>query len=181
MESHPREVSLPAEAFDHLRAALVKEAGDAAGVHALHAAGFSTGESMYELFSLTTPSPPGELGQARFFTSLTRFFRSRGWGSLTHESRHPGVSVLGSADWAEAESAGEAHPTCAFSSGVLSSLLTRAAGAPVAVLETTCRARGDARCEFAFGSEATIQAIYGALVEGDSLDEALALLQSGTR
>lgn len=179
MESHPREVSLPAEAFEHLRSALVQEGGETAGVHALHAAGFATGESIYELFALSSPSPPEDLGPTRFFNGLADFFRSRGWGSLTHESRHPGLSVLSSDDWAEAEEESDGHPTCAFSSGVLSYLLTRAAGAPVAVLETSCRARGDARCEFAFGSEHTVQAVYGALVEGGSLDDALAALRSG--
>lgn len=179
MESQPREISIPAEAFEHLRAALVQEGGEAAGVHALHAAGFATGESIYELFVGSTGRTPEDTGPGRFFAGLADFFRSRGWGTLTHESRHPGLSVLSSVDWAEAEEESEGHPTCAFSSGVLSYLLTRAAGAPVAVLETACRARGDARCEFAFGSEHTIQAVYGALVEGGTLDDALASLRSG--
>lgn len=176
MESHPREVSVPAEAFDHLRAALVQEAGETAGVHALHAAGFSTGESVYDLFAPGDDVETTQLATGAFWSRVTAFFRDRGWGELVHESRHPGVSVLASPDWAEAEDRGGSHPTCAFTSGILSYLLTRAAGGPVAVLETSCRARGDARCEFAFGSERTIQELYAALLDGASLDDALARL-----
>lgn len=176
MSSTPREVSVPAVAFDHLRAALVQEAGETAGVHALHAAGFSSGESVYDLFAGPGGPPAGELGTGVFWSRIGSFFRERGWGDLVHESRHPGVSILASDDWAEAEDRGGHHPTCAFTSGVLSYLLTRAAGAPVAVLETACRARGDERCEFAFGSERTIHDLYAVLLEGCSLDEALVRL-----
>lgn len=176
MESTPREVSIPAEAFDHLRAALAKEAGETPGVHALHAAGFSTGESMYDLLMRPDGTPPGDLATGAFWSRIGTFFRERGWGELLHEPRHPGVSVLSSTDWAEVGRGTGAHSTCAFTSGVLSYLLTRAAGASVAVLETSCRARGDDRCEFAFGSERTINELYGVLLEGCSLDEALGRL-----
>ncbi|MEQ9570186.1 MAG: V4R domain-containing protein [Longimicrobiales bacterium] len=176
MQSTPREVSLPAEAFDHLRAALVREAGETAGVQALHAAGFSTGERVYDLFARADDTPGAGLGTGAFWSRVTSFFRDRGWGLLVHESRHPGVSVLSSADWAEAGAGDGDHSTCAFTSGVLSCVLTRAADAPGAVLETSCRARGDERCEFAFGSERTIHGLYEVLLEGCSLDEALARL-----
>lgn len=175
MEPDPREVSVPAEAFDHLRAALVQEAGETAGVHALHAAGFSTGESVYDLFT-GGAGPAADLGTGAFWARVTAFFRERGWGHLMHESRHPGVSVLSSPDWAEAGRAGGSHSTCAFTSGVLSYLLTRVAGGPVAVLETSCRARGDDRCDFAFGSERTINDLYAVLLEGGTLEDALARL-----
>jgi hypothetical protein len=50
------------------------------------------------------------------------------------------------------------------------------AGSPVAVLEVSCRTRGDDRCSFLFGSEQAIHDVYGLLLEGDSLDDALATL-----
>ncbi len=175
MESPPREVSLPAEAFDHLRTAAA-HSDRGGGVEALHAAGYASGTSLYRLFTRSLSGAPESVGVTPFFEGLSACFRTRGWGTLTHESRHPGVAVLSSPDWAEADGAVERAETpagCAFSTGVLSSLLTRAAGAPVAVLETSCRGRGDDRCTFAFGSEATIRQLYRTLLEGDSLDDAL--------
>lgn len=172
MEHHPREVAIPAQAFDHLRAALAQEADEAAGVRVLHAAGFSTGEGIYEM--LGAAGDPLALGTGRFWSRLAEVFGDRGWGSLSHEARHPGVSVLVSGDWAEATERADDHPTCAFTTGMLSYVLTRVAGAPVAVLETSCRARGDRRCEFAFGSERTVQSLYAGLLDGASLDDALA-------
>ena len=173
MRELPREVSIPAAVFDHLRAALTEGAGEAAGVGALHAAGFASGEAMYELFDPSEHLQPAEVGATAFWTRLGRFFDQRGWGELAPESPHPGIALLVSEDWAEADVPGEEHSTCAFTSGVLSYLLTRTAGSPVAVLETACRARGDARCEFAFGSERTIHALYSQLVDGQSFSEAL--------
>jgi predicted hydrocarbon binding protein len=176
MHDQPREVSIPAAVFDHLRAALAEGAGEAAGIAALHAAGFAAGEEMYDLFDPSGSSPPSALGATAFWTKLARFFGDRGWGELDSESPHPGIAVLVSDDWAEADASGEEHSTCAFTSGVLSYLLSRTAGAPVAVLETSCRARGDDRCAFAFGSERSIQGLYTQLVEGHSFSEALARL-----
>lgn len=176
MHEQPREISIPAAVFVHLRAALADAAGEAAGVAALHAAGFASGEGLYALFDQGGDSPSEALGTSAFWTKVGRFFGERGWGALEAESPHPGISLLVSDDWAEADSPGPAHSTCAFTSGVLSYLLTQTAGAPVAVLETSCRARGDDRCEFAFGSERTVHTLYTQLVEGHSFSEALARL-----
>jgi hypothetical protein len=46
----------------------------------------------------------------------------------------------------------------------------------VAVLEVDCRARGADRCCFAFGSEVAIHDLYGHLLDGSDLDDALAAL-----
>jgi hypothetical protein len=59
---------------------------------------------------------------------------------------------------------------------MLSALLSGAAGGPVAVLEVTCRTKGDDRCTFAFGSAATVHDLYGLLLEGQALEAALAAL-----
>lgn len=174
MHQRSREVSIPAAAFDHLRGALADAVGESAGVAALHAAGFASGESLFEMFSRTDDGPPSALGTRAFWAKVARFFGERGWGRLDAESPHPGVAFLVSDDWAEADSSGDEHSTCAFTSGALSYLLTETAGAPVAVLETSCRARGDDRCEFAIGSERNIHTLYTRLVEGHPLSEALA-------
>lgn len=176
MVQRPREVTIPAAAFDHLRTALAEHSAEGAGVSALHAAGFASGEALYEVFAETGGGSPERLGRTRFWQRLAGFLSDRGWGTLEHATPHPGVSVLRSRDWAEAETTDDAHSTCAFTSGLLSAMLSRTAGAPVAVLETTCRGRGDAHCEFAFGSEQTIQSLYAELVAGGSLDDALARL-----
>ena len=59
---------------------------------------------------------------------------------------------------------------------LLSHFLTLAAGGPVAVLEVSCLSRNDDGCTFAFGSEDAVHRLHRHLVEGLSLDEALARL-----
>ncbi|NIX42216.1 MAG: hypothetical protein GWN06_24335, partial [Gemmatimonadetes bacterium] len=54
--------------------------------------------------------------------------------------------------------------------------LTELAGGPIAVLEVSCRARGDDCCDFAFGSETAIHGLYGRLLQGENLQAALAAL-----
>lgn len=172
-----REVVFPVETLPALRNALRKEAGPLATIHALQAAGYDAGESLWESFSASVDSDPTELGESHFWTLLGRFFEGRGWGSVRHRAPHPGVGVLESGDWAEAASdAEESQPACSFSSGLLAGLLTRAAGGPVAVLQVACRSRGDESCVFAFGSEATIHDLYGVLLEDVDFDTALGQL-----
>jgi len=175
-EGNVREVALPVSALSTLRGALRGEAGPLATIHALHSAGFASGESVFDAFARTLRQPPQETPEGAFWSSLGRFLTRRGWGSLSHSAAHSGVGLLTSPDWAEAEARGESQPVCAFSTGLLSRLLTRAADAPVAVLEVTCRAKGDPVCTFAFGSVATIHDLYGLLLDGKGLEGALAEL-----
>lgn len=172
--SMPREVALPARGLTELRRSLREEVGPLASVQALHAAGYAAGEELYRGFRQSLGEEVVEMGTDRFWSQLRRYFRQKGWGELRHESAHPGVGLLRSADWAEADPNSETQPSCAFSSGLLSNFLTLAAGGAVAVLEVDCLSRGNGRCTFAFGSEATIQELYGQLLEGSSMDEALA-------
>lgn len=178
MDGHmaAREVALPAAAFGALQKTLWREAGPLAAIHSLHTAGYEAGEFMYTAFFSTLRQPLEKTGERHFWTALSQFLRSRGWGSVVHTAPHPGVGLLTSADWAEAGTGREEQPTCAFSAGLISSLLTRAAESPVAVLEVSCRARGNDACGFAFGSEATIHDLYGALLDGNDLQQALAAL-----
>lgn len=172
--SSPREVALPARGLTELRRSLREEVGPLASVQALHAAGYAAGEEYYRGFVRAASADVGTMGTERFWRHLRRYFRQKGWGELRHESPHPGVGLLRSGDWAEASADSESQPSCAFTSGVLSNFLTHAAGGAVAVLEVDCVSKGSDSCSFAFGSEATIQELYGHLLEGSSLSDALA-------
>ncbi len=174
----PKELALPGSALTILRRSLQSEVGPLPTIHALHAAGYGAGEELApELFESARPRDLEDLPEADFWALLEAFFLRRGWGRIDHRSPHPAVGVLAASDWAEADEGEEEHQsTCAFTSGLLSCLLTEVAGSPVAVLELRCRSRGDGDCEFAFGAEGVIHDLYGALLDGSSFDEALAAL-----
>lgn len=174
MESRPvREVALPACGIVNLRKSLRKEVGQLAAVHCLHSAGYASGEGLFQRFQSGLGDDAGTLSQEALWARMDRFFKERGWGSLAHNPLHPGVGAVESRDWAEAEPDTETQPSCAFSTGMLSSFLTGLAGGPVAVLEVKCASRGDGICTFAFGSETVVHDLYGHLLEGASLSEAL--------
>ena len=171
-----REIAIPAVAFGSLRAHLEKEAGSLPTVHALHHAGYAAGAAAAPALQSET-GDASALGEAAFWARLSDFFARRGWGSLRHARSHPAVGVLSSDDWAEA-TAGDGGPdaSCHFSAGLLSGMLTKLAGGPVAVLEVACRSRGGPACQFVFGSEGAIHELYGRMLESDDLDGALAAL-----
>lgn len=169
-----REITLPAEVLRLLRRALRKEAGPLVSIHALHNAGYEAGEGFYSRMSEEAGRELSELSENEFWSLLHRFFLSWGWGELTHARAHPGLGILHAEDWGESNpEGGENQPGCAFTAGLLVYLLGKVAGSPIAVLEVSCRTRGDDRCSFLFGSEQAIHDIYGLLLEGDSLDAAL--------
>lgn len=176
MKRSSREVAIPAEALAQLRTALRGEAGDLPTVHALHAAGFEAGGRLFEAFVASLDGGLDGLPQDQFWGRVGAFFRDRGWGSLEHETPHPAIGFLHAPDWAEASPGDEDQPSCAFGSGMLSQFLSRIAGGPVAVLETSCRSAGARGCTFAFGSEDAIHAFYGHLVEGRTVADALSRL-----
>lgn len=172
-----REIAVPASIFAALRNELAKEAGVLPTIHALHASGYKAGAAAVAAFRTTPDEDLHALSQPEFWARLDAFFARRGWGTLTHVPRHEAVGILTSSDWVEgAERRDEEHVSCSFSTGFLCGLLTELAGGPVAVLEVTCRGRGDDSCSFAFGAAATIHELYGRLLEGAELDGALAAL-----
>ena len=172
-----RDVAIPAAGLVALRIALRQETGQLPAIHALHAAGFGTGEALWETLRRGPGRDLATLDETSFWPRLSAALGRRGWGTLSHRAAHPGVGLLESSDWAESQTDGaERQPSCTFSSGMLSALLSGIAGGPVAVLEVTCRTRGDARCTFAFGSAATVHDLYGLLLDGQDLDSALAAL-----
>lgn len=172
-----REVTVPVGAFAHLRRAVADEAGSLSGIRALQAAGHACGVSATEPFRAWAGRDAHNLPGDLFWVRLSDYLAERGWGILVHDAVHPGVGTLTSSDWAEAmERAGDDDASCAFSTGFLSGLLSSLAGGPLAVLEVTCRGRGDGACTFAFGGAAAIHALYGKLLEGSALADALAAL-----
>ena len=101
--STPREVALPARGLTELRRSLREEVGPLASVQALHAAGYAAGEELYRGFRQSTADDVADMGTERFWGQVRRYFRLKGWGELRHESPHPGVGLLRSANWAEAD------------------------------------------------------------------------------
>lgn len=169
----PREVALPARGLVRLRMSLRDEVGQLASVHSLHAAGYGSGEDLFDAFARELDGSPGSIPAPDLWARIARFFAARGWGTLRHGELHPGVGELRAENWAEAVPDSESQPSCAFTTGLLSSFLTRLAGDSVAVLEVRCASRGDGHCAFAFGAETTIHDLYGLLLEGASLPDAL--------
>ena len=173
----PREIAVPVSVFRALRSELGKEASALATIHALHHAGYEAGAAATTTFGAGLKGDAGEMTQSAFWTRLVDYFSRRGWGTLSPGLDHPGVGLLTSGDWAEA-TADDLDPdgSCCFSAGFMSGLLSEVAAGPLAVLEVSCRTRGDAVCQFAFGSERAIHDLYGQLVGGADLDAALAAL-----
>jgi hypothetical protein len=171
----PREIAVPISIFTSLRSALEKEAGALPTIHALHHAGYEAGTAAAASFAGTGDITA--MGQSAFWTKFTDFFTRRGWGTLDRSSEHNAIALLSSPDWAESSlDAGDSDLSCCFSTGFLAGLLSELAGGPVTVLEVDCRARGDERCCFAFGSEAAVHDLYGHLLEGSNLDGVFAAL-----
>ena len=169
-----RDLAIPASAFTYLRQALRKEAGPLKATHALHDAGFATGESVFQEFARITRQDPSELDEARFWEALSRFFQGRGWGRVEHQRLHPGLGVIRARGWAEcAEDGGEHQPGCHFTAGLLAHMLGRVAQGPVAVLEVSCASTGGEHCDFLFGSEGAIHEVYGHLLNGQDLESVL--------
>lgn len=172
-----RDISIPGAALASLRDAIARESGPLASVQALQTAGYETGERLFERLADRLDESVGDALLDDFWSTVADFFRDRGWGSLSFERPHDGVGVLRSEDWIEADGpTTERQASCSFSSGLLSGLLSRVAGDAVAVLQIGCRGRGDDHCAFAFGSEATMHELYGALLDEGDVDDALARL-----
>jgi len=172
-----REIALPVSGLTTLREALRDEAGPVAAVNSLHAAGFRAGEEVWLGICRGDEAATRALSETAFWSTVGEWFGRRGWGTLTFEAIHPGIGRLESGDWAEAEGGEERQPSCAFTTGMFSSLLSAAAGGSVAALEISCRARGDDACRWVFGSETTVHQLYGSLLEGRPLEDALADLE----
>jgi len=185
-EKREREVAVPLSTLVSVRRALEDGEEPTFATLGLSRAGFEAGEEASallerELGGARTSSREGGIGSLeleQFWKEFSAFWRRRGWGRLEHETAHPGVGLLFSSDWAEAEAwrAEGRSPGCTFSSGMLAGTLSGVAGGGIAVLEVSCRARGSERCAFAYGAEPTIARYYEQLLDGSSPERALAAL-----
>lgn len=175
--SGPREIAVPVAVFEALRGELEEAAGTLQTVRALHQVGYQAGLRAAAVLNQEVGGDSLSLSGSSFWSHLSEYFSKRGWGTLTHRPAHEGVGMIETADWAESETdETSADAGCSFSAGFLSGLFSQLAGGPIAVLEVSCRARGDARCDFAFGSETAIHDLYGRLLDGADLEGALAEL-----
>ncbi len=168
-----RDVAVPVSIFVSFRRELEKEVGTLPAVHALHSVGYAAGSAAAPGFSEGVDEV-ASLPEDEFWSRVTSFFTRRGWGTVSHQPSGRAVGLLTTSDWVEAtEDLGEEGASCSFSTGFLSGLLSELAGGPIAVLEVSCRSRGDETCAFAFGSEEAVHELYGRLLAGQKLDGAL--------
>lgn len=170
----PHELALPSAALGALRRALIAELGAERAAAVLRQAGHAAGDALFQ--SLKGGEQLTQLASDDFWRRFNQLFSGRGWGSISHVPLHPGVGVLESADWGEADAASARRPSCFFSTGVLANLLGQVAGGDVAVLEVECRSRGDEKCRFLFGSPDALQAVYDRMVAGNAPADAVAQL-----
>jgi len=173
----PWELTVPGSTLLHIQQILGDEVDSATVRRMLYDTGFATGESVFADFAASTDDDPVTFGHDRFWTDLGQFLSAHGWGNFSHERIHPGLGMVRTEQWGESGPAAEtSEPSCSFTSGMFSRVFTRIAGSPIAVLEVSCRSRGDHDCSFIFGSEQAVGRLKGLLLENDSLDAALDLL-----
>jgi predicted hydrocarbon binding protein len=169
-----RDIQIPAESILALRRALVRQVGREAADRALQEAGHSAGDALFARLG----GDAGQVGDTplqTFWDRLAGLFRELGWGSVEHQTPHPGVGALEARDWFEVDESAS-RPTSPFTTGLLANLLGRAAGGEVAVLQVACEGSG-ARCaRFLFGAPPVLDRLYSGLREGQDVDAGLAAL-----
>jgi predicted hydrocarbon binding protein len=152
----------------------VEEAVDAA----LEEAGREAGARLFPLLQADAPA----LGVDAFWDRLNRTLRARGWGTVTHQRVHPGLSLVECPATAEMGPPGEAgagasgRPGCPLTTGILAGVLSEAAGRPVEILQVSCRGEGASSCRWAFGAPMALERLRLGLSSGARLEDALASL-----
>ena len=137
----------------------------------LQEAGYAAGEGLYQAF--TAVNNPTDLDADLLGETLSDFFKSGGWGTVTMSPVGTGALALDSSDWAEAEPGTSQTPMCFFSTGMLADFLGRLSDESISVMEVECRSRGDARCRFLSATPEVLQRVYEGMTEGRSYEEAL--------
>lgn len=154
-----------------LHASLATHAPEQA-VTILQEAGYAAGEGLFRAF--TAANNPADLDADLLAPTLSEFFTSGGWGSVTVTPVGTGALALDSADWAEAQPGTSPTPMCFFSAGMLADFLGRLSDETVAVMEVECRSRGDARCRFLSATPEVLEKVYNEMTQGRSYEDALA-------
>jgi hypothetical protein len=176
--SPTRSLRLTTALLEALRSVAARGDGNGDAVDALRQAGFLAGSSFHTFGEQWTTEnhearSVGSLPVARFWENFSEFWDAQGWGRLDHSELHPGISVLSSTDWVEADLSGVVSG-CHVSTGLLAEMLRLIAGQEIAVLEVSCRSRGDESCQFLIGSPATLETLYHEIRRGVRLEDAVA-------
>jgi hypothetical protein len=172
-----RELRLPGSILFDIRRSFDGETDPATSARALQEAGYATGASVFDGYAAMAATDPAELEADRFRETLSRFLEGQGWGTLSQERVHPGLGLIRSRDWGESASASAGDgPGCAFSVGMLSIIFEQTAESSVAVLEVSCRGKGDSACAFTFGSNEAVGRLRTLLQGGETSDAALGQL-----
>lgn len=180
--ARPAELALPVTSLAALRSALESQVGADAAAQALRHSGHAAGDTLISQLAQTSDPAADRHEQLRnvtgdtFWRRLSQLFATRGWGTLAHDTPHPGIGSLESANWVEAVPGSAARPSCFFTTGMLANLLGNAAGDDIAVLETECRSRGDEHCRFLFGSPVALDALYTRLRSGENVQDSISTL-----
>ncbi len=153
-----------------LHASLVAHAPDQV-VTILQETGYAAGEGLYRTFAAT--HDPAELDADQLAPTLSEFFTTGGWGTVTITPVGTGALALDSGDWAEAEPGTSHAPMCFFSAGMLADFLGRLSDETIAVMEVECRSKGDERCRFLSATPEVLDKVYNEMTAGRSYEEAL--------
>ena len=154
-----------------LHASLASHAPDQL-VTILQEAGYAAGEGLYRAF--TAANNPAELDADLLGETLSEFFQSGSWGSVSITPVGTGALAIDSIEWAEADPGTAQTPMCFFTAGMLADFLGRIAEATIAVMEVECRSKGDARCRFLSATPEVLEKVYNEMTAGRSYEDALA-------
>jgi predicted hydrocarbon binding protein len=154
-----------------LHASLTSHAPDQM-VTILQEAGYAAGEGLYRAFAAT--NNPAELDADLLGETLSEFFTSGGWGSVSITPVGTGALAIDSTEWAEAEPGTAQAPMCFFSAGMLADFLGRISDETIAVMEVECRSKGDERCRFLSATPQVLEKVYNDMTAGKTYEEALA-------
>jgi predicted hydrocarbon binding protein len=138
----------------------------------LQEAGYAAGEGLYTAF--TALNHPADLDAELLAPTLSEFFTTGGWGSVTVTPVGTGALAIDSPDWSEAEPGTSQSPMCFFSAGMLADFLGRLSEETIAVMEVECRSKGDQRCRFLSATPAVLEKVYTEMTQGRSYEDALA-------
>ncbi|HEV8382666.1 MAG TPA: V4R domain-containing protein [Gemmatimonadales bacterium] len=137
----------------------------------LQEAGYAAGAGLYQAFAAA--NNPAELDADLLGDTLSDFFRTSGWGSVTITPIGTGALAIDSTEWAEAAPGTAQTPMCFFSAGMLADFLGRISEETIAVMEVECRSRGDERCRFLSATPEVLDKVYNDMTSGRTYAEAL--------
>src|SRR5437867_4897004 len=153
-----------------LHASLAAHAPDQL-VTILQEAGYAAGQGLYTAFAAL--NNPTDLDADLLGETLSEFFTSGGWGTVTMSPVGTGALALDSSDWAEAEPGTAQSPMCFFSAGMLADFLGRLSDETIAVMEVECGRRGDERWRVLSATPEVVVRVYDDMTPGRVYVEAL--------